>query len=154
MKDLAALGAELWAANFDDPSSLELVFKDASVIFAITNYHAEAVWSVETEYKQGNNIIDAAAKVATLDHFVFSSMPHSLYMAQEKFKNITHHHANPANMVYLEKTYPELFAKTTELLVQLYHTNWIYFAPIFAPQKVSRLRFHSGMLGLISQVAI
>jgi hypothetical protein len=139
MKHLASLGAELAVADFNDPASLEVVFKDASVIFAITNYHAEPIWSVETEYKQGNNIIDAAAKVATLDHFIFSSMPHSLFMAQGKFKNITHHHANPENMLYLEKRYPELFAKTTELLVQLYHTNWIYFAPIFAPQKVSHL---------------
>ena len=101
MQHIASLGAELATANYNEPSSLELVFNGASVIFAITDYHAEPIWSVDTEYKQGNNIIDAAAKTATLDHFAFSSMPHSLYIAEGKFKNITHHHANPANMVYL-----------------------------------------------------
>ncbi|KXX82517.1 NmrA-like family domain-containing protein 1 [Madurella mycetomatis] len=95
--ELAALGAEMVAAELEDVKSLEAAFAGANVIFSVTNYwepffrpdcRAKAQelgvtcrrYAYDVEYRQGKNIADAAATaVDTLDDngFLASTLSHA-----------------------------------------------------------------------------
>jgi uncharacterized protein YbjT (DUF2867 family) len=74
---LAALGAEVVAADMLDRGSLERAFAGAHGVFAVTNFwdgpSSGKPLGAEGEVRQGKNMIDAA-KTAKVSHFVFSSV--------------------------------------------------------------------------------
>lgn len=91
---LASQGVEVVAGDFDNPQSLDAALSGASVIFSITDFlqsmmspslcekaaasGASAGFYIrDHEAQQNRNIIDAAAKVSTLERFIYSSLPNT-----------------------------------------------------------------------------
>ncbi|RDW85435.1 putative hscarg dehydrogenase [Coleophoma crateriformis] len=141
---LASLGVEVVAGDFDDPSSLDAAFKDASAIFSVTDFWQPftdaslrerastsgqniGVASREKEAQQNKNIIDAAAKVGTLERFVFSSLPNANKLSGGKYSHVYHFDGKAMAEEYGRSTYPELWEKTTVLYAGFYLEN--YFGP-------------------------
>lgn len=88
-KALSAKGVEMVKGDLGDLASLERAFSGANVIFAITDYY-ENFWtegwqkSMDIEYTQGTNMAKAASKVATLEHYLWSTLPHSTRITEGK----------------------------------------------------------------------
>jgi hypothetical protein len=102
---LASLGVKVVAGDFDNPSSLDAAFKGASVIFSVTDFwqpfadpsqrerasassQSIGVFCRQNEARQNRNIIDAAAKVRTLERFVFSSLPNANKLSGGKYAHV------------------------------------------------------------------
>lgn len=68
---LTTLGAEVVAADLDDPASLERAFEGAHGVFAVTNFWEH--FSPAKELAQATNIADAA-KAARVHHVVWSTL--------------------------------------------------------------------------------
>jgi len=91
-KALAAQGAEVVEGNLEDPASLDKAFAGANAIFLNTDFwetYMPAKAALEAEKKDpepasqvgfdrettnGKNAVDAAAKVPTLERFVYSAL--------------------------------------------------------------------------------
>lgn len=88
-KALSTKGVEMVKGDLGDLASLEKAFSGANVIFAITDYY-ENFWtkgwekSMEIEYIQGTNMAKAASKVPTLEHYLWSTLPHSTRVSEGK----------------------------------------------------------------------
>jgi uncharacterized protein YbjT (DUF2867 family) len=88
-KALSAMGVEMVKGDLGDLASLERAFSGANVIFAITDYY-ENFWtegwekSMDIEYTQGTNMAKAASKVPTLEHYLWSTLPHSTRITEGK----------------------------------------------------------------------
>ncbi|KAH7152641.1 hypothetical protein EDB81DRAFT_867995 [Dactylonectria macrodidyma] len=81
-KELSAKGVEVVKADLNDFATLEAAFEGANVIFGISDYYDSFFtqgWqkSMEIEYAQGTNMAKAAAKVSTLEHYIWSTLPFS-----------------------------------------------------------------------------
>ncbi|PYH92251.1 NAD(P)-binding protein [Aspergillus ellipticus CBS 707.79] len=89
---LTSQGGEVVAGNFDDPQSLDMAFTGASIIFNVTDFLQSMAnpslrgraavsglrpgfYIRDYEAQHNRNIIDAAAKVTTLERFIYSSLP-------------------------------------------------------------------------------
>jgi hypothetical protein len=151
---LASRGVEVVAGDFDDPSSLDAAFKDASVIFSTTDYWQAfaspalrdravasgqniGVYTREYETQQSKNIIDAAAKVSTLKRFVFSSLPNVAKLSEGKYTHVYHFDGKAIAEEYARSSYPTLWEKTSVFYAGFYLEN--YFAPtafLFRPKLV------------------
>jgi uncharacterized protein YbjT (DUF2867 family) len=68
-RELAALGAELVAFDFDDPVSIEEAAHGADAVFATGTAHRAGL---DGEVRHGRNLADAVS-AARVGHFVFSS---------------------------------------------------------------------------------
>jgi hypothetical protein len=130
-QELAKLGANVLKGDFEDPDSIAAAFKDANIIFAITNFWDQ--YSFDVEVKQGKLINKLAAAVPTLEHYIFSSLADGKELNDGKFQNILPYNAKGEILEDL-KTYQPLWKKTTELYVSYYWQNWLKY-PIFAPTK-------------------
>lgn len=83
-QDLAILGAEIVQANLTDPSSLPLAVEDCWGVFGVTNYYdAKAKDDPASEEQQGKNLVQAA-KDASVQCFVWSTLPSSLQLSGGK----------------------------------------------------------------------
>lgn len=130
--ELAALGAEMVAAELDDVKSLEAAFAGASVIFSVTNYwepffrpecRAKARelgvtcrrYAYDVEYRQGKNIADATATVVdTLDDngFLASTLSHAGKCSNGKIRDLYHFDAKADIFPdYVAAAHPALAAK-------------------------------------------
>ena|SRR2546423_1375709 len=69
---LARKAVEVIKADLDDLNSLTSPFASANVIFAVTKMVGGAI---NREVEEGKNIATAAARVETLEHFIWSSLP-------------------------------------------------------------------------------
>ncbi|KAL4911228.1 hypothetical protein BDW74DRAFT_6284 [Aspergillus multicolor] len=138
---LASRGVEMVAGNFDEPSSLDAAFKGASAIFSVTDFwppffnpsaREEAAASGKSigeycrdlEAQQNRNIIDAAAKVDTLERFIFSSLPNSNKLSDGKYKHVYHFEGKAIAEEYGRTAHPDLWAKTTVFYAGFYLDNW------------------------------
>lgn len=130
---LAALGAEIVAADLDDPASLRAAFAGANLIFSVTNYwepffrddcRREAAergescrrYAYEVERRQGMNVADAAAAVAvgTLveNGFLVSTLSHARKCTGGKMEEVYHFDSKAEVFPdYVRDRYPELAAK-------------------------------------------
>ncbi|KAL3462855.1 hypothetical protein BJX64DRAFT_137189 [Aspergillus heterothallicus] len=137
---LAAAGVEIVKADIDDPSSLDAAFKGASAIFSVTDFwvnffnpserekaaaagHSIGVHSREREIQMSRNIIDAAAKVSTLDRFIFSGLNDPKKLSGGKYQHIYHFEGKSLAEEYGKSAQPELWAKTSLLYAGLYLEN-------------------------------
>ncbi|MET8540372.1 NmrA family NAD(P)-binding protein [Kitasatospora sp. NPDC004799] len=68
--ELAALGAELVRADFDDPASLAIALDGTGALFAMSTPFGT---DLDTEVRQGIALLDAARAAATVRHVVFTS---------------------------------------------------------------------------------
>ena len=135
MLAIQSIGATLAAASFDDPESLSVAFKDAYAIFGNTTFAATR--SVEAETAQGTNIVDSAAKVSSLKHFIWSGAADTKGMSQNKYDGIVHMQAKAHVQHYMAQRWPSLAAKTTTVVVQSYFENWTNLPGLFGPLKAS-----------------
>ncbi|KAL2814132.1 hypothetical protein BJX63DRAFT_420923 [Aspergillus granulosus] len=133
-KALAAKGAEIVAADLDDESSLVAAFKDANVIFAITNFFEPAMkLGVEEgkkiEYAQATNMVKAAKQIPTLQHYIWSTLPNANALSKGKFS--VPFFDNKSAVDEFIRQDEEFLAKTTFVYLTFYSTNM--FFPVFLP---------------------
>ncbi|RDW71643.1 hypothetical protein BP6252_08206 [Coleophoma cylindrospora] len=131
-KALAALGAEIVTADFDDEDSIKEALKGANAIFGITNFWDKADYDLEIS--QGKLINKLASEIPELEHYIFSSLPDGRKLENGKFQNILPYNAKAVLRDDLA-SYPVLAAKTSELWVAYYYQNWIKYQAVFGPQR-------------------
>lgn len=156
-KLLASQGVEVVAANFDDPQSLDAAFSGASIIFSVTDFlqsmlnpslrEKAAAAGISTgfyirdyEAQQNRNIIDAAAKLSTLERFIYSSLPYANKLSDGKYDHVYYYDSKAAAEEYGRATYPELWEKTSVFYAGFYLENYVWEAKaLFAPKLVCSL---------------
>ncbi|KAL3478703.1 hypothetical protein BJX99DRAFT_256119 [Aspergillus californicus] len=141
---LASAGVDMVAGNFDDPSSLDAAFQGASAIFSVTDFwppffdpsHREKAAASgksigehcrELEVQQNRNIIDAAAKVTTLNRFIYSGLSNPKKLSGGKYQHVYHFEGKALGEEYGQSAHPALWQKTSVLYAGLYLEN--YFSP-------------------------
>ncbi|KAM0432305.1 hypothetical protein ACHAPT_004845 [Fusarium lateritium] len=151
---LASRGAEVVEADIDKPSTLAAAFEGANAIFAVSDfwglYEDPANrdkpkpgqplngWAGEHETQQLKNVIDAAAKVSTLERFIISALSDATKWSQGKYTHVYHFDSKARAVVYVKETYPELWAKTSVYQAGLFLGNFIQ-NPLLQPVKASSL---------------
>ncbi|TVY85576.1 NmrA-like family domain-containing protein [Lachnellula suecica] len=149
---LASLGVEMVVGDFDDVSSLDAAFQGAAVIFSVTDYWQSytnplvrervsisgqglGLASRDNEAQQNKNIIDAAAKISTLERFVLSSLPNTKELSGGKYSHIYHYDGKAIAEENGRSTYPELWAKTNVFYAGYYLENyWDSRGSLFRPK--------------------
>ncbi|CAM1502639.1 Fc.00g074150.m01.CDS01 [Cosmosporella sp. VM-42] len=147
---LEARGMEVVQANMDSPTTLEVAFKDANVIFAVSDFwglyadptskdKAEPgqplnVWVANHETQQLKNAIDAAAKVQTLERFVFSSLSNATKWSKGLYTHVYHFDSKALAVEYGRQKHPELWEKTSVFQAGYFLSNFVG-NPITQPTK-------------------
>jgi len=134
-KELAAMGAEVVAADLDDQKSLERAFAGAYGALCLTNYWEH--FSPERELSQATNLAKAA-KAAGLKHVVWSTLEDTrrwVPLSDDRMPTLTGSYKVPhfdakgeADEVFRREGVP-----TTFLLTAFYWDNFIYFGA--GPQR-------------------
>lgn len=151
---LISRGVEMVAGDFDNRTSLEAAFRDATAIFSVTDFwqsfmdpslrgrSAETgekigILARDREAQQNKNIIDAAANVETLERFVYSSLPNTSKLSRGKYSHVYHFDGKGIAEEYGRNTYPKLWAKTNVLYAGYYLENYFDAAgKLFRPKLV------------------
>ncbi|KAL5358817.1 hypothetical protein BJX96DRAFT_173796 [Aspergillus floccosus] len=146
---LANRGAEVVQADLNLPSTLSLAFKNAHAIFAVSDFwglygdpanQAKAtedeplnVWAANRETEQLKGVIDAAAKIPTLERFIFSSLSDATKWSRGKYTHVYHFDSKAKAEAYGRETYPELWKKTSIFQAGFFLSNFVS-NPIFQPE--------------------
>ncbi|GME52724.1 hypothetical protein VE03_03405 [Neofusicoccum parvum] len=131
-KALAAKGAEVVRANFDDEASLVKAFEGAQAVFAVTNYWEHLFTGKsqseagEIEEEQAMLLAKAAAQTETVEHYVWSTLQAAKDLTNGKYP-VPHLDYKARVDQRIRDELPELAAKTTFLFVGLYPSNLAYF---------------------------
>jgi hypothetical protein len=133
-KKLAEQGVELVQADLDDAESLQRAFEGAHIIYAMTDFWQSMSATIEIE--QGKRIVDIAAALPQLEHFVWASLPDGKELSKGQFVNIFHWQSKADVAKYIKDSKPELWAKTIEILFPNYFENCVTNAPVYLPVKV------------------
>lgn len=142
---LSALGADVVAADLDDPASLGAAFAGANAIFSVTQYwepffrpdcRAEAAklgvscrrYAHDVEVRQGRNIADATAEVAGgLDEngFWVSTLSSARECSGGTIAEL-YHFDGKADVFprYVEEKWPELARKMSCVHTGYFMTSW------------------------------
>ena len=113
---------------FADPSQREK---------AATAGQGIGVFNREYEAQQNRNIIDAAAKVTTLERFVFSSLPNPNVLSGGKYPHVYHFEGKAIGVEYGRSTHPKLWEKTNVFYAGFYLENWFgLMGGLFRPKLV------------------
>ncbi|KAM0255514.1 hypothetical protein ACHAQJ_005661 [Trichoderma viride] len=147
---LATRGAEVVYADMDVPSTLEQAFRGANVIFAVSDFwglysdpankgrpkpgQALNAWAAEYETQQLKNVIDAVAKVPTLERFILSSLSNVKKWSKGKYAHVYHFDSKADAEEYGREKYPDLFAKTSIYQAGWFLSNYIT-SPMLMPAK-------------------
>ena len=150
-QELAAKGVEMVTANLDDPTSLESAFDGATAIFAVTDFwgpftdpanHSKVKpgqtinkWSYEHELQQAKNIFHAAAKIKSLQRFVWSGLSNVEKWSKGKYTWVYHFQSKADATEHLKEGYPELWKETSVIQVGWYASNHSR-SPFMQPVKV------------------
>lgn len=130
------------AGDFDSPASLDTAFKNASAIFTVTDFwysffdptqrekaaaagQSIGVFNREIEAQQNRNIIDAAAKVTSLEKFIFSGLPNTNELSGGKYPHVYHFEGKAMGEEYGRSKYPKLWEKTSVFYAPFYLENWV-----------------------------
>jgi len=147
-RDLAALGAEVVAANVDDPESLKRAFTGAHGAFCVTFFWDH--FSAEKEIAEARNMA-AAAKAAGVRHVIWSTLEDTrrwvplddnrMPTLHGKYKVPHFDGKGEANQIFLDLGLP-----VTLLNTSFYWDNFIYFGagPKPGPDGVLALTFPMG----------
>ncbi|KAK7428001.1 hypothetical protein QQZ08_005432 [Neonectria magnoliae] len=138
---LATRGAEVVQADIDSPATLSAALEGAHAIFAVSDFwglygdpanRSKAkpgqplnVWAGEHETQQLKNVIDAAAKVPTLERFILSSLSNPTKWSKGKYTHVYHFDSKANAEQYGRDKYPELFAKTSVFQAGLFLSNFV-----------------------------
>ncbi|KAJ9654184.1 hypothetical protein H2198_006748 [Neophaeococcomyces mojaviensis] len=136
-QELAKTGVEVVEADLNDLSSLRSALQGTELLFASSNFFEpfmtrDASTAAEIEATQGINLAKAAAETASLEHFVWSTLPSSSKISKGKYA-VPHFEGKHKVDTYI-KTQDILLAKTTFLFVTWYAQNFTY--PMFTPSIV------------------
>lgn len=134
-KDFARLGAEVAAADIDDPESLKKAFEGAYAAFCVTFFWAH--FSPQKEIEEAKAMA-AAAKVTALRHVIWSTLEDTRQLVpltnnrmptlQGKYKVLHCDGKGESNHFFTDARVP-----TTFLLTSLYWDNFVYFG--MGPKK-------------------
>lgn len=138
-------------ADNDNPESLKNAFRDADIIFGVTDFWTifqdpnsqqkkkidqELVqYCFEVELQQAKNLADAAAMVPGLNRFVFSSMADAKKWSNGKFDRLFHMDSKAHAVNYMQ-TLPGLKNKFTQVQAPIYfQLPWQWGLPT-TPKRV------------------
>lgn len=130
-------GVEVVYADLNDVDTLCRGFKDAHIIYAMTDFWQ--AMSFDVEYKQGVSVADIAADLPQLEHFIWATLPDGRALSNGKFTNIFHWQSKAAVTEYIRESKPGLWAKTTAVLFPNYFENCKTAPSAYLPIKVSNL---------------
>lgn len=152
------LGVEIVPGNLDDVGSLSRAFRGATAIFGLTNFWAPFEdpgtyalladgqtineYCYHVELQRVMNIAEAAAaNLATVDRFIFSSLSHAKEWSKGKYTWVYHFDSKAEAVRRIKEKFPELAARMSILQVGLYATNWKtglgnYFQKVCLPSFV------------------
>ncbi|VUC32278.1 unnamed protein product [Clonostachys rosea] len=139
---LSSRGVEMVAADFADPSSLNAAFAGALYIYGTNDFwvfyddpaskeKAKAagrslmVLSKENDTFENKNIIDAAAKVSTLQRLVMSSQAYTEKVSGGKISHCYHFDGKAIAEEYLRSDHPKLWEKTNVIFCGFYLENLV-----------------------------
>jgi len=133
-KFLAAKGAEVVQADVNDEESLVKAFHGSTAIYAVTDFFEPFAKGgpengQKVEVQQGKNLANAAAKTATLQHYIWSTLPNGVKISKGKYL-VPHFEAKNKIDDYI-KANKELYAKTTFLWITFYAANFGF--PMYTP---------------------
>lgn len=151
-KALTAQGVEMVAADLNDQASLTTAFKvlphpqtnklhrnaditqDANIIFAFTNYFegfttSSAELLMQTELTQGINLAKAATATASLEHYIWSTLPSRSTISSGKWA-VPHCDAKARVDEFIKRD-GALLAKTTFVWIAFFASVMAY--PMFTP---------------------
>ena len=137
---LRAQGVEVVQADIGDEQSLVAAFAGSAAVFGVTDFVEPFAQggpdkAVEVESAQGINIAKAASQTASLEHFIWSTLPNSERMSGGR--HYVPHFAGKNRVDDYIKKDKALFAKTTFLWITLYGSN--FEAPWFTPFKTASI---------------
>ncbi|KAI1411328.1 NAD(P)-binding protein [Hypoxylon sp. FL1857] len=138
--ELAKLGAEVVGASLGSVSDLERAFADATAVFIVTDFFSSTqdnatqarvksegidlfVAAGETETSWAFNAAIAASRTPTLQRFVFSALPPVAQLSGGRLPLALPFDSKWAAVVRIEAELPDLWAKTSIILVGYYHSN-------------------------------
>ncbi|KAK0434218.1 putative hscarg dehydrogenase [Armillaria borealis] len=127
-KELVSQSAEVVYADLDDYDSVVNALKGAYAVFGLTNSLTTLATigpeeSSNAEINQGKNIANAAASSSTLQHFIWSTLPHTHSFA------VPHFDCKAAVDEYIFTTLPSLATKTTFFYSGYYASNLLELLP-------------------------
>jgi len=89
---------------------------------------------MKVEVTQGKNLANAAARTATLQHYIWSTLPNGKKISNGKYV-VPHFEAKNAINDYI-KSNSTLLPKTTFMWVTFYAQNYLF--PMFTPNFLVR----------------
>ncbi|KAL0933924.1 uncharacterized protein CTRU02_210723 [Colletotrichum truncatum] len=138
---LAARGAQVAYADLDKPESLAAAFEDANAIFAVSDFwglYGDSsskekakpgqplnAWAGEHETLQLKGVIDAAARVPTLERFVLSSLANVTKWSGGKYTHVYHFDSKANAAEYGQERYPDLWKKTSIFQAGFFLSNYV-----------------------------
>jgi hypothetical protein len=136
-KALLTQGVDVVEADMDDLESLQAAFAGSYAIYGVTNFFEAfpkvgMVKGIEIEVKQGINLAKAAAATASLQHYIWSTLPNSRRVSDGKVI-VPHYEAKNQADDYI-KANPALINKTTFIWVTFYAANMNY--PWYMPFSI------------------
>lgn len=114
--------------DLDSPESLAAAFQDANFIFANTIFPPETFFkegafvAQEVEARRGLNIAEAASKIPSLQHLIWSTLTDTRKVTNGKYA-IPHFQSKIPAESYLSNPKNGMDSKTTYLHVGLYGSN-------------------------------
>lgn len=172
-KVLSAQGVEVVAADLNDEASLVKAFSGASVVYGVTDFFEPFVKTnpeeaMKVEYGQGVNIVSAASKTSTLEHFIWSTLPDSRKISNGEYI-LPHFDAKARIDAYIKEN-KALLSKTTFLYVTYYSGNLLYpplapnfvktsgkyvwFMPLSADTPLAHIGDHSTNVGVFAKAIL
>lgn len=151
---LAARGAQVAYADLDKPETFAAAFDGANAIFAVSDFwglygdpankdkakpgQPLNAWAGEHEIQQLEGVIDAAAKVTTLERFVLSSLANVAKWSRGKYTHVYHFDSKANAAEYGKEKYPHLWEKTSIFQPGFFLSNYVS-NPMTKVSKVSAL---------------
>ncbi|KAJ5497012.1 hypothetical protein N7463_008999 [Penicillium fimorum] len=147
-RQLVEEGAEVLEADLNDEGSLCRAFTGANAIFLNTDFwqpYREALASgideltsakqgYEAEITHGENTVNVAAAIPTLERFIYSALGPMKRASGGKYSDC-HHWETKAHIVdYIETQKPELAKKTSFIYISCYISNPFLY-PKFQPES-------------------
>ncbi|KAJ2992258.1 hypothetical protein NUW58_g2224 [Xylaria curta] len=130
-QELRNQGVEVVEADLDDLAALKAAFAGSYAVYGVTgldgilaNHDLATIERIEEAW--GKNIAQAAAETASLQHFIWSTLPHASEISGGRYR-LTNHIAKNKVDDYIRDN-AELAAKTTFFVIAQYHSNYSYSA--------------------------
>lgn len=141
--NLAKTGVDIVKADLNDLDSLKRAFKDATYIFAYTDFQTIVqspqvmgrfqigelkapigAAAFDIEVQQGKNVAEAAAAVPSLERLVWSTLPHVREVSGGKYTQVFHFDSKAVVLDYMLQV-PELRGKVSSVLMGGFLSNFV-----------------------------